>query len=179
MTKAKAGAIDRGQLKAAQSAMRAISKEGPKRGKELLKGSAIQTAKIANRRLAGTPGGNYRPELVNLNPYATQRDAGLRATRTRRAPILHAFEYGARSWHIPIFKGKGVPSKVYGVRASEMRRRVLPRHVSGIDSRSGIKQGYVVAPTIGRLAPKIDADLNLAFTKAVNRQLDSKGITRG
>ena len=173
------GALDGGGLKAARSALRAVDRELPKQAKDVLWKASQETADRARALLASSPGGNYDPDLVNLRPFKKQTDVGVWASRTRRTPILHSFEYGASRWHIPLFRGRGKPGKVYGRDASSMGRRVLPPPVPKGRNRVGVAQGWVVAPTMARMAPKIDKQLHDDLRKMLDRELDARGIQRG
>ena len=168
-----AGVIDRGGLKAAQSGLRMIDKTLPREGKEVLAKAAQKTYVKAAARLASTPHGRYKASLVNMQPYATQRDAGIKVSRTRAKPILHGFEYGRSTHNVPM---RGGGSR--GYKAAKMRRRVFPPAGAGTRNKVGLRDGYVVAPVIAAHAPKIDQELREEFLKLMNRYVPP-GVVHG
>ena len=166
-------------MKAARSALRAVDRELPKRAKTVLVKASEQTAAQANTLLQSTPGGSYPARLAQVKPLKRQTDVGVFASRTRRTPILHAFEYGASAWHLPIFKGRGKKGSVRSYDPDQMSRRVLPPPQPRGRNKVGVARGYVVAPTMQRMAPRIDKQLHDELKKLLNSELDRRGIPRG
>lgn len=167
MAATRAGVIDKGGLRAAQSALRQIDRELPKAGKAVLDKAAKTTHRHATARAASAPGAFARSKW-NLKPYATQRDAGLRVRRLKSKPLLEGPERGADAWHMPQGrKGAGVRP----IKNADMRPPMFGRLIPRGKNTAGIQRGHIVAPTIAKLAPQIEADLIRDLHSLIDRNL--------